>query len=90
MNESDIMHESQPFWVMRKVSTNAAIAPIGSLYYQIFKNGICASESTSYVTASLARAIATCDNMARISSPAYKRIEKSVARSERAIRGSVK
>jgi hypothetical protein len=90
MKESDIVHECQPFWVARCVSTNASIAPLGSVYYQIFKSGATCSESTTFVTANLERAKTTCDNMARVSSPAYKRIERQVARSERAVRRGIK
>ena len=69
MKDSDIMHESADgrYWVARRISTDAAIAPNGSVYYQIFKTGLTHSESTTFVTASLARAIATCDNLARAS-----------------------
>ena len=73
MKESDIMHESidSRYWVARQISTNVTIAPIGSVYYQIFKTGLTHSESTTFVTANLARAITTCDNMARASSPVH-------------------
>jgi hypothetical protein len=63
-----IAYESGAYWVARRISTNAQIAPIGSVYYQIFKTGICASEATGYVSASLERAKVTCDNMARVKS----------------------
>ncbi len=63
MKESDLMHESGRFWVCRQVSKNAHIAPIGSVYYQIFENGIVASHSIDYVSTNLSRAIAACDRM---------------------------
>lgn len=66
MKERDIMHESPNgrYWVLRRVSTNARIAPLGSMYYQIFKNGATASESTPFVSANLDRTIAACDRFA--------------------------
>jgi hypothetical protein len=91
MKESDIMHESTDgrYWVARQVSTNARIAPVGSIYYQIFKNGPTHSVSTGFVTANLARAISTCDNMARIDSASYRKHERVVRRVERDVRRNV-
>jgi hypothetical protein len=84
-----IAYESGAYWVARRISTNAKIAPIGSVYYQIFKTGICASESTSFVTANLERAKTTCENLARVTSDAYRRAERGIARKEKAIRTKV-
>jgi hypothetical protein len=89
VKESDIMHECQPYWVLRRLSKNASIAPLGSVYYQIFKTGATCSESTTFVTANLERAKTTCDNMARVTSPAYRRVERKVAKAERAVRKEV-
>lgn len=86
------MHESidSLYWVSRQVSTDETIAPIGSVYYRIFKTGLTHSESTTFVTANLERAIATCDNMARVSSPAYRRAQSAVTRAEKSIRKNAK
>jgi len=91
MKESDIMHESpnHRYWVARQVSTNASIAPAGSIYYQIFKTGATHSTSTTFVTANLERAKTTCDNMARIDSEEYRNHERAVTRAERATRRNV-
>jgi len=61
VKESDIMYENGDFWVARRTSTNARIAPLGSIYYQIFRAGITVSESLPYVTANLDRAVRYCD-----------------------------
>jgi hypothetical protein len=91
MKESDILHESANgrYWVARQVSTNARIAPIGSVYYQIFKTGPTHSASTTFVTANLARAISTCDNMARVDSASYRKHERTVGQMERDVRRNV-
>jgi len=67
MRESDIMHESPcgRYWVARRVSRNASIAPIGSVYYQISKTGTTHSVLVNWVSANLDRAITTCDRLAR-------------------------
>jgi hypothetical protein len=92
MRESDIMHESVDghYWVARRISAYPAIAPIGSIYYRIFENKGTHSESTTFVTANLERAIATCDNMARVTSPTYRKTERAIARAERSIRKNVR
>lgn len=77
------------YWIARRVSTDASIAPLGSVYYQMFKTGICVSKSTGYVSASLERAKVTCDNLARVTSEGYRRVENSVTRHEKAIRRGV-
>jgi hypothetical protein len=91
MKESDIMHESPDhrYWVARQVSKDARIAPVGSIYYQIFKTGLTHSVSTTFVTANLARAISTCDNMARVDSASYRKHERAVERVERDARRDV-
>jgi hypothetical protein len=89
MKESDIIHESGRYWVARKVSSDARIAPIGSVYYQLFETGLTHSTATGFITANLARAIATCGNMARVTSPAYAKAARVIGKAERAIRRGV-
>lgn len=67
LTESGIVHESadHQYWVLRRISKRAEIAPVGSVYYQIFKAGVTHSTATTFITASLDRAIATCNRMAQ-------------------------
>lgn len=92
MKESDIIHESPDnrYWVTRQVSRNEKIAPLDSVYFEVFKTGLTHSTSTGYVTANVERAKLTCDNMVRVSSAEYRKHERAITKAEKSIRRNVR
>lgn len=68
LHESDIIHERGRFWILRRLSHDARIAPLGTVYFQLMEVSASGthSETVDYVTASRDRAIATCDRFAAI------------------------
>lgn len=69
MTERDVIYENGDYWVRKVKSVNAAIAPLGSIYYQTMAVIGVASYSHGklglpFYTASLDRAIRHCDRIA--------------------------
>ena len=64
--ESDIIHERGRFWILRRLSHDARIAPVGTVYFQLMEVAPSGthSETRDYVTANRDRAIAACDRFA--------------------------
>jgi hypothetical protein len=63
MKESDIVYENAPYFLLREKSRNADIAPVGSIYFRIYRHEGTHSVTASpmYVSANLERAKKSCD-----------------------------
>ena len=62
--EAGIEYQNGAYWVRKIRSTNPNIAIRGTIYYEVFKEGLYYSTSTGYLTSDRQRAINYCDKYA--------------------------
>jgi hypothetical protein len=85
MREADIVYENLPYFLLREKSKNAQIAPVGSVYFRLYRHEGTHSVTASpiYVSANLERAKKACDYWASIAGSTFlpngKALVKSVS-----------